>query len=127
MSTPFLDFIGAAGAARIAFHSCHNLIVHVVANYLYRPKIFKKVCLYDVLTNHAVRRTPPREREKQDFLFISWADPHPSKSNLRMVKHKIGHQKGKSTCVPCINYLDVLDTKQFGSNKIDSCNLYCAV
>ena len=118
MSTPFLDFIGAAGAARIAFHSCHNLIVHVVANYLYRPKNSKKcVSMMYWLTNHAVRRTPPGEREKQD---ISWAGPRPSKSHLIMFKCKLERIQYHAS----INYLELLDTKQFDGNKIDySCNL----
>ena len=69
------------------------------------------------LTNHAVRRTPPGEREKQD---ISWAGPRPSKSHLIMFKCKLERIQYHAS----INYLELLDTKQFDGNKIDySCNL----
>ena len=78
------------------------------------------MCLYDVLTHYSVRRvTAGEKRETQ----IAWVVGHPARGHLRMVKSKRGKER-----VPCINYLDFLDTKEFGGNKIDSCDLsLCSV
>ena len=91
-----------------------------VGNYIYRPDILENVCLYDVLTHYSVRRvTAGEKRETQ----IAWVVGHPARGHLRMVKSKRGKER-----VPCINYLDFFDTKEFGGNKIDSCDLsLCSV
>ncbi|KAG7357975.1 AAA domain containing protein [Nitzschia inconspicua] len=79
-----------------------------VANYLCSPKESEDVCLYDLLAKYSACRPGTNS--------LNWGRPHPNKDHLKI-------KALNDECLPVINHLDCLDTKQFEEHDIFTCNI----